>query len=158
MELTCPVSRRMLLHALNSGAKVVMADFEDSTSPTWFNLLDGQLNVRDAVRRSLQVDGVSGSGGVGGAPLRLKEKMATLMVRPRGWHLAEANVLVDGSVPAPSRPPPLSASPPQLTPRPCFCLRAVMSASLFDFGLFVFHNAQEVSQRSSSPPAAVRGC
>ena len=93
VELTGPVSRKLVINGLNSGASVYMADFEDSTSPTWFNVIDGQINCRDAVRRTieLRVDG--------GRQYRLNDKTATLMVRPRGWHLIEAHIVVDGSVP-----------------------------------------------------------
>ena len=94
VELTCPVSRRMLLHALNSGARVVMADFEDSTSPTWLNVIEGQINVRDAVHRRIshQADDQRQP------QLQLTDHPATLMVRPRGWHFDEAHIQIDGSV------------------------------------------------------------
>ena len=108
VEITGPVDRKMIINALNSGASVFMADFEDSNSPTWQNNLDGQLNLRDAVRREIDFRSAEGK------PYALNPHVATLMVRPRGWHLEEKHLLVDG---------------------------APVSASLFDFGLFVFHNA-----------------
>ncbi len=117
-EITGPVDRKMIINALNSGAKVFMADFEDATSPTWMNLLRGQSNLRDAVNR--QIDFVSPDGG----KYALAEKCATLMVRPRGWHLVEKHFLVDG--------------------RP-------VSAGLFDFGLYFFHNARQLLERGSGP-------
>ena len=92
VELTGPVSRKMLINALNSEANCFMGDFEDSISPTWFNVIDGQINCRDAVRRTIQLN------VEGGKQYRLKDKTATLMVRPRGWHLIEAHIVVDGSV------------------------------------------------------------
>ena len=91
VELTGPVSRKLLINALNSDANVVMGDFEDSTSPTWYNVIDGQINCRDAVRRTIELT------APGGKQYRLKGKTATLMVRPRGWHLIEAHIVVDGS-------------------------------------------------------------
>jgi malate synthase len=118
VEITGPVDRKMIVNALNSGAKVFMADFEDALSPTWDNVLRGQKNLYDAVRR--QIDFVSPEGKA----YRLKEKVATLVVRPRGWHLPEKHVLVDGEP---------------------------ISASLFDFGLYFFHNAHELLRRGSGP-------
>ena len=117
-EITGPVDRKMVINALNSGAKVFMADFEDATSPTWKNLIDGQINLRDAVRRSISFASPEGK------QYKLADKTATLMVRPRGWHLPEKHVLVDGKP---------------------------ISGSLFDFGLFFFHNAAEALQRGSGP-------
>ncbi len=117
VEITGPVDRKMVINALNSGARVFMADFEDATTPTWRNLIDGQRNLRDAVRRTIALES-------GGKSYRLAEATATLFVRPRGWHLPEAHVLVDGER---------------------------MSASLFDFGLFFFHNAQEQIARGGGP-------
>jgi malate synthase len=118
VEITGPVERKMMINAFNSGADVFMADFEDSLSPTWGNVVTGQVNLIDAVRRKL--DYVSPEGKA----YRLNEKIATLLVRPRGWHLAEKHVTVDG--------------------RP-------ISASLFDFGLYFFHNARERIQRGTAP-------
>ena len=108
----------MMINALNSGARVFMADFEDALSPTWANVIEGQLNLQDAVRRSLAFTTPEGRD------YALNDKTATLVVRPRGWHLSEANVLVDGEP---------------------------ISASLFDFGLYFFHNAEELIRRGSGP-------
>lgn len=118
VEITGPVDRKMIINALNSGAKVFMADFEDALSPTWDNVIQGQKNLYDAVRR--QIDFVSPEG----KEYKLKDKVATLLVRPRGWHLVEKHVLVDGEP---------------------------ISASLFDFGLYFFHNAHELVRRGSGP-------
>jgi malate synthase len=117
VEITGPVDRKMVINALNSGASVFMADFEDATSPTWANVVDGQRNLRDAVRRTIELD-------QGGKSYRLNEELATLVVRPRGWHLPERHVLVDGEP---------------------------VSASLFDFGLAFFHNAREQLERGTGP-------
>ena len=92
MELTGPCSRKLLLNGLNSGARVFMADLEDATSPTWLNVVDGQLNLRDAVRRSLSLRTADGRS----YELKDERQLATLMVRPRGWHLTEAHITVDG--------------------------------------------------------------
>jgi malate synthase len=119
IEITGPVDRKMVINALNSGASCYMADFEDSTAPTWANQLDGQRNLMDAVRRQITFDD-RGSGKA----YRLNEKTAVLLVRPRGWHLPEKHIQVDG--------------------RP-------MSGSLFDFGLYFFHNAKELKARGSGP-------
>jgi len=118
VEITGPVERKMIINALNSGAKVFMADFEDSNAPTWENVIDGQINLRDAVRREIEYT------APGGKRYALGESTATLMVRPRGWHLDEKHVTVDG------RPVP---------------------AALFDFGLYFFHNAQELIERGTGP-------
>jgi malate synthase len=117
-EITGPVDRKMVINALNSGAKVFMADFEDATSPTWKNLIEGQANLRDAVRRTISFSNPDGK------QYKLNEKTATLLVRPRGWHLPEKHVLVDGKP---------------------------ISGSLFDFGLYFFHNAAELLRRGSGP-------
>jgi malate synthase len=117
VEITGPVDRKTVINALNSGARVFMADFEDATSPTWANVVDGQRNVRDAVRRTISLD-------AGGKSYRLGEEPATLVVRPRGWHLPERHVTVDGER---------------------------VSASLFDAGLFLWHNAREQLERGSGP-------
>jgi len=119
IEITGPVDRKMVINALNSGASCYMADFEDSSTPTWFNLLDGQRNLIDAVRRHITFDD-PGSGKA----YRLNQKTAALLVRPRGWHLPEYHVTVDG--------------------RP-------MAGALFDFGLFLFHNAKELVARGTGP-------
>jgi malate synthase len=118
VEITGPVDRKMIINALNSGANVFMADFEDSNTPTWQNQVQGQVNLYDAVRRTIRF--VNARGRV----YALKDKTATLMVRPRGWHLPEAHMVVDG------RPVP---------------------GGLFDFGLFFFHNARELLARGSGP-------
>lgn len=118
VEITGPVDRKMIINALNCGARVFMADFEDSNTPTWDNNLRGQINLRDAVRRTISY--VSPEGKT----YSLGEKTATLMVRPRGWHLLEKHVLVDG-VP--------------------------ISASLFDFGLHFFHNAHALIESGTGP-------
>jgi malate synthase len=118
VEITGPVERKMMINALNSGASVFMADFEDSLSPTWANVVLGQVNLVDAVRRRLQFTSPEGKA------YRLNDEIATLLVRPRGWHLSERHVTVDG---------------------------APISGSLFDFGLFVFHNARERLERGTAP-------
>ena len=117
VEITGPTDAKMVINALNSGASCFMADFEDALSPTWKNVLEGQANLMDAVRRTLSLD-------TGEKQYRLNEKTAVLIVRPRGWHLPERHVLVDGEP---------------------------ISASLFDFGLFFFHNAKELIERGSGP-------
>jgi malate synthase len=119
VEITGPVDRKMIINALNSGADVFMADFEDSTSPTWDNLIDGQLNLMDAVRRR-----ITWRDAQSGREYALEPRVATLMVRPRGLHLSERHVTVDG--------------------------RAVPGC-LVDFGLFAFHNAAELVRRGSGP-------
>ncbi|MDE3105322.1 MAG: malate synthase A [Acidobacteriota bacterium] len=119
VEITGPVDRKMIINALNSGARVFMADFEDSTTPTWDNLLDGQINLFDAVRRTITF-----ADEKTGKRYQLQEKTAVLFVRARGWHLEEAHMLVDGEV---------------------------VSGSLFDFGLYAFHNARELLARGSGP-------
>jgi malate synthase len=118
VEITGPVDRKMVINALNSGASTYMADFEDSNSPTWDNCVQGQVNLRDAVRRTIEFTSPEGKS------YRLNDKTATLLVRPRGWHLDERHVRVDG-FPVP--------------------------ASLFDFGLFFFHNAVELLERGTGP-------
>jgi len=117
VEITGPVDRKMVINALNSGANVFMADFEDANSPTWGNVVEGQRNVRDAVRREIALETPDKT-------YRLNEETATLLVRPRGWHLPERHVLVDGEP---------------------------VSASLFDFGLAFFHNAREQLERGTGP-------
>ncbi len=117
VEITGPVDRKMVINALNSGARMFMADFEDANSPTWRNCVEGQVNVADAIRRtiSLETDQKSYS---------LNEETAELLVRPRGWHLPERHVLVDGEP---------------------------ISASLFDFGIHFHHNAAELLERDKGP-------
>jgi malate synthase len=119
VEITGPVDRKMVINALNSGAKVFMADFEDANCPNWANNIEGQINLRDAIRCE-----ISFTNPKNGKKYALNERTATLMVRPRGWHLEEKNMTVDGEF---------------------------MSGSLFDFGLYFFHNASELIKRGSSP-------
>jgi malate synthase len=118
VEITGPVDRKMIINALNSGANVFMADFEDSNSPTWQNNLEGQANLRDAVRRTISYASPEGKR------YELNAQVATLLVRPRGWHLNERHFEVDGKP---------------------------ISASLFDFGLYFFHNAGELIHRGTGP-------
>lgn len=119
VEITGPVERKMIINALNSGAKVFMADFEDSNSPTWDNLIDGQINLRDAVRRAITF-----SAPETGKSYALAGNPAVLFVRPRGLHLPEAHLLLEGS-PVPG--------------------------CLVDFGLFFYHNARELLARGTGP-------
>ena len=118
VEITGPVDRKMMIGALNSGADAFMADFEDALSPTWDNIVQGQVNARDAVRREITFENPDGS------VRSLNEDTATLLIRPRGWHLDEKHVLVDGEP---------------------------VSASLFDFGMYMFHNAAERIARGTGP-------
>jgi malate synthase len=118
VEITGPAEPKMIINALNSGARVFMADFEDSLSPTWANVVGGQAALIDAVRRTLTFTSPEGK------EYRLGERLATLVVRPRGWHLVERHVEVDG---------------------------APMSGSLFDFGLYLLHNGLELMARQSGP-------
>ena len=118
VEITGPVDRKMIINGLNSGADVFMADFEDASCPNWKNMVQGQLNLFQAVRGSIEHPSENGK------LYRLCEDPATLMVRPRGLHLDEAHVLVDGTA---------------------------VSASLFDFGLFLFHNAHALLQSGIGP-------
>ena len=118
VEITGPVDRKMIINALNSGASVFMADFEDSNSPTWQNNLEGQANLRDAVRGTISYTSPEGK------LYRLNPGVATLIVRPRGWHLDERHFTVDGKP---------------------------ISASLFDFGLYLFHNAQFLIDKGTGP-------
>jgi malate synthase len=118
VEITGPVERKMVINALNSGASVFMADFEDANSPTWGNNIEGQVNVRDAV------NGTIGYTSPEGKAYKLGDKVAVLLVRPRGWHLLEKHALVDGEP---------------------------MSGSLFDFGLFFFHNAKTQLAKGVGP-------
>jgi malate synthase len=118
VEITGPVDRKMIINALNSGASVFMADFEDANTPKWDNNLQGHLNLRDAIRR--QIDYVSPEGKA----YQLGEQTATLFVRPRGWHLPEKHVLIDGKP---------------------------ISGGIFDFALYFFHNAKALIARGSGP-------
>ncbi len=119
VEITGPTSRKMVINALGSGASAFMADFEDANAPTWDNLVEGQQNLFDAVRRTITFDDPET-----GKHYELPERPAVLLVRPRGWHLPERHVLLDG------RPIP---------------------GALFDFGLYLFHNAAELRRRGSGP-------
>lgn len=119
VEITGPVDRKMIINALNSGANVFMADFEDATSPTWSNTIEGQLNLFDAVRRVISYTALESSKSY-----HLQDNTATLVVRPRGLHLNEHHVWVDD---------------------------APVPGSLFDFGLYFFHNANELLQQKSGP-------
>jgi malate synthase len=117
VEITGPTDRKMVINALNCGASTFMADFEDANCPTWFNMIDGQINLRDAVRRTITLE-------QGGKSYKLNDKTAVLLPRPRGWHLDEKHVTVDG--------------------RP-------VSGGIFDFALYFFHNAKELLSRGSGP-------
>lgn len=118
VELTGPVDRKMMINALNSGASVFMADFEDANSPTWENVIAGQVNLVDAVQRTIALANPDGK------VYRLNERTATLLVRPRGWHLDEKHILVDGEP---------------------------VSAGLIDFGLYMFHNARRLLENGTGP-------
>lgn len=117
VEITGPTDRKMVVNALNSGAKTFMADFEDSSSPTFANMITGQVNLRDAIKRQIDFE-------VGGKTYKLVPKPAVLIVRPRGWHLDETRVAIDNSP---------------------------VSASIFDFALYFFHNAHELVKRGHGP-------
>jgi malate synthase len=118
VEITGPTDRKMLINALNSGARVFMADFEDSNSPTWANLVGGQVNLIDAIERRIDFTSPEGK------EYRLNDKVATLLVRPRGWHLDEKHLELDGKP---------------------------VSGSMFDFGLYFFHNAKRLLGKGSGP-------
>ena len=118
VEITGPVDRKMVINALNSGAKVFMADFEDANAPTWANLVEGHSNLRDAIRRTISFSSPEDKES------RLHEQVAVLFARARGWHLPEKHVLQDGEP---------------------------ISGSLFDFGLYAFHNARELLSRGTGP-------
>jgi malate synthase len=118
VEITGPVDRKMIINALNSGANVFMADFEDSNSPTWSNNIEGQQNLRDAIRGTIRYESPEGK------QYRLGSNLATLLVRPRGWHLDEKHFLVEGKP---------------------------ISGALFDFGLFFFHNAAALLSKGTGP-------
>lgn len=119
VEITGPVDRKMIINALNSGAKIFMADFEDSNTPNWKNNIEGQINLRDAINRTITFEN-PGNGKF----YQLKEQIATFMVRPRGWHLSEKNIVVENEP---------------------------MSGSLVDFGLYFFHNANNLIEKGSGP-------
>jgi malate synthase len=118
VEITGPVERKMMINALNSGAQIFMADFEDSLSPSWRNVIDGQRNCIDAVRGTIAFESPEGKD------YRLGDRVATLLVRPRGWHLTDKHLTIEGEP---------------------------ISASLFDFGLYLFHNARALLDRGSGP-------
>ncbi|PYL52995.1 MAG: malate synthase A [Verrucomicrobia bacterium] len=118
VEITGPTDRKMVINALNSGAKMFMADFEDANSPTWQNMVEGHFNLRDAIRRTITFQSPEGKD------YKLNQQTAVLLVRPRGWHLDEKHVLVD------EKP---------------------ITAALFDFGLYFFHNAHELLNRGTGP-------
>jgi malate synthase len=118
VEITGPVDRKMVINALNSGASTYMADFEDSHSPTWNTTLQGQINLRDAINGTIDFESPQGK------QYRLADEIATLLVRPRGWHLVEKHLSVDGQP---------------------------VSASIFDFALFFFHNAANLIAKGSGP-------
>lgn len=118
VEITGPTDRKMVINALNSGAKIFMADCEDSTSPTWEAIVEGQINLRDAVNRTISFENANGK------KYQLKEKTAVLMVRPRGWHLEEKHVLLDGNP---------------------------ISGGLFDFAMYFFHNAKKLVEQGTGP-------
>ncbi len=117
VEITGPTDRKMVINALNCGASTFMADFEDANCPTWFNMIDGQVNLRDAVRRTISLQ-------QNDKQYRLNERTAVLLPRPRGWHLDEKHVLVDGKP---------------------------VAGGIFDFALYFFHNAKELIARGSGP-------
>lgn len=117
IEITGPTDKKMLINALNCGAEMFMADFEDANAPTWANMLQGQLNLTDAIERTIYLKTPE-------KEYRLNDKVATLMVRPRGWHLEEKHLRIDGSI---------------------------MSASLFDFGLYFFRNARRLLNKGTGP-------
>jgi len=117
-EITGPVERKMIINAFNSGADSYMTDFEDSNSPNWFNQVQGQINLFEAIRRTISYTNEAGK------EYRLNEQVATLQVRPRGWHLDEKHVLIDGQR---------------------------VSGGIFDFALFFFHNAKEQIARGAGP-------
>lgn len=119
VEITGPVDRKMVINALNSGAKMFMACFEDASSPTWENMISGQVNLHDAIRRTIAY-----TNPANGKEYKLNEETAVLLVRPRGLHMVEKNVTVNDEV---------------------------MSGSLFDFGLYFFHNAKEAIARGTGP-------
>ena len=118
VEITGPTNRKMVIGALNSGANVFMADFEDSNAPTWANMIEGQINLRDAARRTITYESPEGK------PYKLNERTATLLVRPRGWHLVERHLCVDGDP---------------------------VSASIFDFAFYFFHNAKTLLAANTGP-------
>jgi malate synthase len=117
VEITGPTDRKMVINALNSGARMFMADFEDANSPTWANLVEGQANLTDAIERTIELETPKKA-------YRLNDETATLLVRPRGWHLRERHLLLEGEA---------------------------VTGSLCDFGLYVFHNGQRLLDRGAGP-------
>ena len=124
VEITGPVERKMVINALNSGSKTFMADFEDSCSPTWSNIIHGQINLRDAINKDIEFIRESDQ-----KRYALNQQTATLIVRPRGWHLNEKHVLVN---------------------------EEEVSGGLFDFAIFLANNHEALSQNSSGPQSAVK--
>ena len=122
VEITGPTDRKMVINALNSGARMFMADFEDANAPTWSNMVEGQANLTDAIERTIELQTAEKT-------YRLGDETATLLVRPRGWHLPERHLAVGGEP---------------------------VSASLFDFGLFVFHNGRRLLDRGAGPGSTCR--
>ena len=118
VEITGPTDRKMVINALNSGARMFMADFEDANSPTWSNMVDGQANLIDAIERTIEFESEDGK------QYRLKDEVATLLVRPRGWHLVEKHVRVD---------------------------EAPVAGAFFDFGLYLFHNGRRLLEKGTGP-------
>src|SRR5579863_1336370 len=118
VEITGPVERKMIINAFNSGADSYMTDFEDSNSPNWFNQIQGQVNLKDAIRREISFSNEAGK------VYKLNDTTATLQIRPRGWHLDEKHVTVDGQR---------------------------VSGGIFDFALVFFHNAKEQIARGAGP-------
>ncbi len=118
VEITGPVERKMVINALNSGARIFMADFEDANAPTWENVVEGQANLTDAIERTISFENPDGR------TYRLNEQVATLLVRPRGWHLVEKHLLVDGQP---------------------------VAGGLVDFGLYIFHNGRRLLEKGSGP-------
>ncbi|HUH21387.1 MAG TPA: malate synthase A, partial [Gaiellaceae bacterium] len=117
VEITGPTDRKMVINALNSGARMFMADFEDANAPTWSNMVEGQANLTDAIERTIELETAEKT-------YRLNDEVATLLVRPRGWQLPERHLLVDGEP---------------------------VSASLFDFGLYLFHNGRRLLDQGAGP-------
>src|SRR5574340_735204 len=118
VEITGPTDRKMVINALNCGANVFMADFEDSNTPAWENMIEGQVNLRDAINRTITFTSPEGKR------YALNDRVATLLVRPRGWHLTEKHVLIDGE--------------PEI-------------GGIFDFGLYFFHNAKTLLEKGTGP-------
>src|SRR5687768_5058242 len=118
VEITGPTDRKMVINALNSGASGFMADFEDSNSPTWLNMVGGQVNLADAIRSTIEFESDEGK------QYRLEDETATLLVRPRGWHLLEKHIIVDGHP---------------------------VAGGLADFALYFHRNAGELLERGAGP-------